>query len=323
MKTMVLHSISLLGTVFLLMTPVAAAEIQRPHEVISVGFPTQGGYFVYATLHPQERVSVFGVQTGVEDLSSGTWSSTTYVKRVPRGSFGNVVHVDFGPLGRIEGRFVGDRSRHLGHRSHFCRGRRPISESGRFSGAVVFRGDGGFLNASTHRAPIAVINRTFKLRCKKGHAADFDSSRPGLFAYVQTPSEFLSDSDGSYLHTILRGKNLVTEFMALEHFYSDTVGFKAVAREWLPDDVATTRSVEVERALEAAFALGEPEQRPETASVHPPLPFNGAAEYTRSLGELDGDLAASFLGKELPLAGPGSEAKICARPNRDKLWNCE
>lgn len=318
-----LRMLGLAIAALLLAAPAAAAEIQRPHEVVTVGFPAKDGFFVYAVLHPQERVVVFGAQSGVEDPSAGVWSSTSYVKRFPGGSLGKVAHADFGVLGRIDGRFVADRSPHVGHLSRFCRGRRPVSESGHFAGKVIFRGDGGYLRASTHRAPIAIVDRTFKLRCKKGHAAHFDNPRPGLFGYVQAPTDFLSDSDGTYLHTTLRSENLVTEFMALDHFFSDTVGFKAVAREWLRGDVATTRSVEVERTPDAAFVIGEPARRPQTAAVHPPLPFGGTAEYTRSLGSLDGDLTASFLGKELPLAGPGSEAEICARPDRRKPWNCE
>jgi hypothetical protein len=318
-----LRAICAAGMVLLLMASAAAAEIQRPHEVITVGFPTKDDFFVYAVLHPQERVAVLGVQNGVEDLSPGVWSSTSYVKQVPGRSFGEVVHVDFGSLGRVDGRFVADVPAHVGHLSRYCRGRRPTSQNGHFVGKFVFRGDGGYLDASTNWAQIAVVRRTFRLQCKKGHAAQFKNSRPGLFAYVQTPTESLANSDGTYLHTILRGENLVTEFMALDHLYFDTVGFKAVAREWLPDDVATTRSIEVERAPEAAFVVGEPGQRPETATVHPPLPFSGGAAYTRSLGSLDGDLAVSFLGKKLPLTGPDFEAKICARPDRDKLWHCE
>jgi hypothetical protein len=318
-----LRAICLAGAILLLMAPATAAEVQRPHEVITVVFPTEDDFLVYAVLHPQERVAVFGAQTGVEDPSAGVWSSTSYVKRIPRGSIGDVVHVDFGPLGRIDGRFSADGSTHLGHHSRFCRGRRPIRESGNFAGKVVFRGDGGYLNATTHRAPIALVNRTFKLRCQKGRAAHFKNRIPGLFGYVQASTESLSNNDGTYLHSILRAENLVTEFMALDHFGSDTVGFKAVAREWLPGDIATTRSVEVGSAPEGTFVLGEPQRRPESAFVHPPPPFAGAAEYTRSLGSLDVNLTASFLGKELPLAGPGSEAKICARPDPDKLWRCE
>jgi len=250
-------------------------------------------------------------------------SSTSYVERVPRHAFSDTIHVDFGWLGQIDGRFVADGPPHVGHLSRFCRGRRPTTQNGYLAGKFVFRGDGGYLDASTHRAQIAVLRRTFRLRCKKGHAAQFRNRRPGLFGYVQASTDSVSNSDGTYLHTILRAENLVTELMALDHFGTDSVGFKAVAREWLPDDVATTRSIEVERAAEAAFVLGEPEQRPETATVHPPLPFSGNGEYTRSLRSFDGDLAVSFLGKELPLAGASSEAKICARPDRRSLWKCE
>lgn len=318
-----LRGLCLAGAILLLMAPAAAAEIQHPHEVITVGFPTKDDFLVYATLHPQKRVAVLAAEAGPKDPISGVWSSTSYVKRVPRRSFGGAVHVNFGPLGRIDGRFVADVPPHVGHLSRFCKGRRPVSQNGYFTGSFVFRGDGGFLEASTHRAPIAVVQRTFKLRCKKGHAAQFDNPHPGLFGYVQASTGSISNSDGTYLWAVRRDENLVTELMALDRFRVDTVGFKAVAREWLPDDVATTRSIEVERAPESAFALGDPEQRPNSATVQPPLPFGGTAEYTRSLGTLDGDLTASFLGKDLPLAGPGSEAKICARPDPRKLWRCE
>jgi hypothetical protein len=322
MKT-ALRAICAAGTVLLLMAPAASAEIQRSHEVITVGFPTKDDFYVYAVLHPQERVAVLGAQTNVKDLSPGVWSSTSYVERVPGNSIGDTIHVDFGSLGQIDGRFVADVPPHVGHLSRYCHGRRPTSQNGYFAGKFIFRGDGGYLEASRNRAQIAVVRRSFRLRCKKGHAAQFRNPRPSLFGYVQAPTDYLSNEDGTYLRSVSQAENLATEFLALDHLYFDTVGFKAVAREWLPGEVATTRSVEVERAPEAALTLGEPEQRPETASVHPPLPFGGAAEYIRSLGHLEGDLAVSFLGKELPLAAPGSEAKICARPNQDKLWNCE
>jgi hypothetical protein len=321
MKTM-LRTLGAIGAVLALTPPAAAAEIQRSHEEVTIGFPADDGFNVYVKLHPQKRVAVFGAEAGVGALRSGIWSSTSYVKRVPRRSFGDVVHVDFGPFGQIDGRFVAEGSPRIGHLSRFCRGRRPVSEFGRFVGKVDFRGDGGWLDASTRKAS-ALVSRTFRLRCKKGHAADFDNPSPGLFGYVPASTNFLSNNDGTYLHSILRAENLVTEFMALEHFSSDTVGFKAVAREWLPGEVATIRSLEVESAPEPTLMLGGPEQRPVTVSAQPPLPFTGAAEYTRGLGTLDGDLTASFLGKELPLAGTGSEAKICARPDRRKLWRCE
>jgi hypothetical protein len=303
------------------LAPAAGAEVQRPHEVVTLGFPAGDGFLVYATLHPQKRVAVLGAQAGVEDPSSGIWSSTSYVERVARRSIGDVVHVDFGSLGRIDGRFVADGSPRVGHLSRLCRGHRPVSESGHFTGRLVFRGDGGYLYASTRRAPIAFVRRTFRLQCKKGHAADFDNPRPGLFGFVQASTDYLSNSDGTYLRSTVRGDDLVTEFMALDHFRADTVGFKAVAREWL-GDVATTRSVEVESAPEAAFVLGEPKQRPETAFVQPPLPFRGAAEYTPAAGTFTGDLAISFLGKDLALAGPSTKVEVCPRPRQDKLWDC-
>ncbi len=317
-----LRAIGLSAAVLLLAVPIATAEIQPPHEVITVGFPTDEGFFVYATLHPRERVAVFGAQAELEEPASGIWSSISYVKRVPRSAFGDAIHVDFGSVGRIDGRFVADVPPHYGHVSRFCRGPRPLSQNGHFTGKVDFRGDGGFLNVVTHRAQASVVRRTFRLRCKKGHAAKFKNRNPGLFGYVQASTGYLSDNDGTFLRAVLRGENLVTEFEALDHFAGDTVGFKAVAREWLPEEVATTRSLEVERAPERAFELTGPEESPESAKVQPPPPFSGSAEYLRSLGSFSGNLAASFLGKDLPLAGPGSEVEICPRPRRDKLWDC-
>jgi hypothetical protein len=316
------RSLCVAGALLALLVPVAKAEIQRPHEVITVVIPTAKGFTVYATLHPQKRVAVLGAQTSIEDLAAGTWSSTSYAKRVPSRSFGDAVHVDFGDLGRIDGRFVAEGKPHVGHLGRFCHGRRPISESGHFAGKFVFEGDGGYLDVSTRRAPIANIKRTFKLDCEKGHASHFRNRRSGLFGYAQASTDYLSNSDGTYLRSVRHAENLVTEFFALKHFRDPSVGFKAVAREWLPGDVATTRSIEVEQAPGQAFELAGPEERPNSAAVDPPLPFSGGAEYTSSLGSLSGDLAVSFLGKELSLAGTDSEAEICPRPDQDKLWDC-
>lgn len=317
-----LVSLCLAGLVLAFAAPSAGAEIQRPHEVITVGFPTKDGFFVYATLHPRERVAVLGTQIELEGPASGKWASTSYVERVPRSSFGDTIHVDFGPLGRVDGRFVADVPPHHGHVSQFCRGRRPVTENGYFAGKVVFRGDGDYLDVVTHRAQASVVRRTFRLRCKQGHAGKFENPRPGLFGYVQAPTDFFSDNDGTFLRSVLRSEDLVTEFEALDHFSGDTAGFKAVAREWLPGEVATTRSIEIERAPGSSFELTGPEEQPEAAVVHPPPPFSGSAEYLRDLGSFSGDLAVSFLGKDLPLAGLGAETEICPRPRRDDLWDC-
>jgi len=318
-----LRATGLLVAGLFLLAPPAAAEVQRPHETITIGLPTRNGFFVYASVYPQKRVAVFGAQTAVEQGIRAWGSSASYVKRVPRRSLGEIMHIDFGSLGRIDGRVVAEGPAQVGHVSRFCRGRRPVSESGHFVGNLAFRGDGGYLDASAHRAPIAIIRRTFRLHCKKGRAAQFDNPAPGLFGYVQASTSYVSNTDGTYLRAVRRDDHVVTEFMALDHFGATTIGLKAVAREWLSGDIAATRSIEVEDAPAAAFSLGEPDRRPDTAAVHPPPPFSGAAEYTRSLGPLDGDLAVSFLGKELPLAGPTSEAEVCARPDQRYFWDCK
>lgn len=114
----------------------------------------------------------------------------------------------------------------------------------------------------------------------------------------------------------------VLDFQALHCLRERSTTFRAAALEWLPEEVATTRWVEVSRVAENLFQVDEAERHPRTATGAPPLPFNGEATYRRERQKLLGDLRVSFLGENLRLASHDVEAEICRGTPEEPDWLC-
>lgn len=293
----------------------ARFEVQHPEERIYVVLPPEAGWSIVAVLYPKRNVAVIYAEKGEPEGRGGRWMGTGYAIHPSSRFSRRHVNVDFGALGRIKGRITSPGPTGGGRHSPFCKGPQPVAESGEFKGSMVFAGDGGYVEAEGREVP-AFVERSFALRCKKGHADKFKNFIPGLFGYIAPPTRTFSNGDGTRLSSSMAGAGRVTEFVALHHLFEHSSTFEAAALEWLPGDVAATRWVEASRVAWSNFTIGQPDLHPQTATVDPPPPFSGEATYSRDTRTLTGDLTASFPGLELPLAGDQSEASICVFTRR-------
>jgi hypothetical protein len=293
----------------------ASAEVQRPDETAYINLRTGQGYELVVGLHPKRDVAVLHVAKGEPEEKGERWTGVAYAIHPPPAAFKRGIDLHFGRLATIRGRFVPDGPAETGRHNRFCQGRAPVSESGQFRGRIAFRAEAGYLKVNAERAE-EHITRSFKLRCKHGHAAKFQNRIPGLFGYIESGAGAFSNRDGTILAVRTRDDRRITEFFALHHLFEQSSTFKAATLEWLPGEIAAVRWAEVFRVAVETFIVTPPERRPATAAVRPPAPFEGEATYSRASHHLEGDLSVSFPGLKLPLASPTSEAGICALTRR-------
>lgn len=286
-----------------------AAEVQRPEERAYVVLDGPRGWEVNFALYPRRNVAAVIAEKGHPWMKRSRWLGAAYAVHPQAGAFEGGVNVSFGKLGGLVGRFVASEPPKKGRRSRFCKGRRPVSESGHFIGRITFRGDGGYLGVRARHAR-EFVSRSFRLRCRHGHAQHFKNYIPGLFGYIAPGAGFFND-DGTFLESRLNSRHRYRDFIALHHLFERTSTFKASVLEWLPEEVATTRWVEVSRVAVDTFTTSEPKLHPASATIDPPFPFSGTGTYSRRGHGLRGDLSVAFPGLRLRLAGKEAKAVLC------------
>jgi hypothetical protein len=203
-------------------------------------------------------------------------------------------------VGRISMRFeqVG-RTEHTPPTDN-CKGDGSDSERGVFRGTIVFNGEKGFTRARAHRVSGTIYDSAKEI-CKREKEGKGGHGFHSAFLAAVAP----------------RGRGLLSFFAA--KFSSDL----ALAPEQtaysaslfqLKGPMSVSRTV-ARVASGDSFTLGEPSQRPTTASVTPPSPFSGVANF-----QLESNSTASWTGPlsvDLPgfgpvgFAGPKFSAELC------------
>jgi hypothetical protein len=225
-------------------------------------------------------------------------SVATYLDRSPDQK-GSGIKARFPGIGRISARFHPKGSPHR-EPPFFsqCRGGETVKQPGLFVGTIEFRGERGYTSVSATRAS-GEISTTEREICKRSvfdDGPDLKVDRTELWAYSRS-----------------RGRQ---------------VGFGASM--WgSPDSPLTTFGasvVERRRAIaifRLTFASGEESQltagdsrpHPLSATVTPPAPFHGSAEFERTAeGDRSwtGSLSVHFPGLDpIALTGPSFVARFC------------
>jgi hypothetical protein len=182
-----------------------------------------------------------------------------------------------------------------------CHGGETIKQRGHFIGTIRFRGERGYTSVKTTRAR-GEITTTTKEVCKRsmfGESPDPVEDRTELFAYSRSKGRAI----GFTASTTALGS--ITSFTA---FGASTVERRrgmTISRHVLaPGD-------------ESQLVAGDTRPYPLSATVTPPAPFHGSAEFQRTI-EGDrawtGSLSVSFPGLDsIALTGPRFDARFCQR----------
>jgi hypothetical protein len=296
-------------TVLLVLVTIAAlaafpaAAVARPGFVVhkaheEVTFPGQAGegWSVFIDARSPHQATVI-----VED-ATGT-EGVTY--ELPALVKGNRLEIHYGQVIDVSVRFRPRSRRLVPELPHeHCTGRRPVILSGVFVGTIELNGELGYadLDESSHKG---TLERTPRQVCRR--------SRPArAAAYDEAPVEQLVAERAE-------GRS-ETFFAAISNFPTliphPRWSFEA-ARFEQDGPVKITRQVGLE--LETGATFSTEEAAPPIATVEPPPPFAGSAEYRGGPGSATwaGSLAVDFPGlPPLPLTGRGFTTHFCVGEGR-------
>jgi hypothetical protein len=301
--------------------PAGAASAKPGYRVkpkslhLNLALPATNGY--------SALIRTSGHRQVILSVSKGDFSAA-YVAlgRVTRKG----IKVDFGPLGHVALRFRGMEKFHprlapglklppsLRER---CKGRRSVGEKGVFLGSVRFQGERGYMQVHTHRRDGTVV-RSYRRVCRSAARASASGAQPreeGVYFGAQARRHgrvrFLTGVEMSF--AVREEESAVTFAVSGER---KKVGRVAAFKLLL--DINQFDSVEIS-------PRGE---KPLTAEVKLPKPFEGKASYRR-----EGKAPPSWsgtLGIHLPgsglvrLTGPEFDAELCRAirvPDFDRCSN--
>jgi hypothetical protein len=181
-----------------------------------------------------------------------------------------------------------------------CKGDGSDTRRGVFRGAIVFNGEKGFARARAHRASGKVYDSAKEI-CTREKEGRGGPSFHTTFLTAVAP----------------RGGGLLSFFAAkfsLDSIPTPEQTVYSASLIQFKGPMSVSRTVSRDASGES-FTLGEPSQRPTTASVTPPSPFAGEANF-----QLESNSTASWTGPlsvDLPgfgpvaFAGPKFSAELC------------
>jgi hypothetical protein len=240
-------------------------------------------------------ISVFGNHGRVSLTAQRGNASVTYKARGLASS--RRIKARFGGLGRVSVRFHPTRPSHLvPEPPGNCKGRGEVVQAGRFVGTIAFEGEQGYTTVHASGA-MGKVTKAFKQTC-----ISQGSEEGGPTVTILNAS---SKSSGVFITAFK------VVYRAHPRFDGALLGASIV--EFRPGGLSILRSISVTTSLDA-FTVSGSGGEITSATIAPPRPFTGTAEYQRtkgSSGSWTGSLVGDFPGRgEVSLAGPEFSAEI-------------
>jgi hypothetical protein len=287
-------------------------EVQRANISGFAYLGKRDGYDLHIYL-PDDRVAIFSVSRFARNGGSFAEAISAYAVRDQGSLARGVIRARLGSLGRIALRFRPNGKVRKRPTRRDCEGRPALTEYGTFIGHVEFNGEGGYLHASSTRGP-GKVDRSFRLKCKKGAALDLGSK--SLREYAAPGFGIILSSD----------HGIVSLLDATGHDHGRSIWIKAAhqagagpgAEVWLGTlesqaGMAIGRGAYVE-GVPGTLLTSLPGAHPATATLAPPAPFFGEAHYLEKSAtshSWTGDLGVNLPGLTLPLTGSGFYTSLC------------
>lgn len=300
--------------------PAAAAAAPRPPREVQQ--PTMSGLvylgkvdgYEIAIANPSSHVAILWVDRSDEGEDRGiAYSETGYAVRPQRSVASGVLRASFGSIGRINLHFQPRGKTRVGHTAKHCRGRPPQTEPGVYRGTVSLRGEGGYFQVHS-KTGSGIRRRSYRLSCAPGQAVK-DKAQP-LYEYVAPSEGFFVSSAGGSIALILAISRQGGRFVYLRaaHMQSADPGAEvqagAVERE---PGMAIGHNAWVDGG-EGTLLTSLPSVHPATATLAPPAPFHGEANFREKSStshSWTGTLGVSFPGLDLPLTGSTYATSLC------------
>ena len=315
--------------------PAGASAAPRAHRRHVQVFPATSSGLMFAGERDGHEIAVSFLEpdlailhVGNYDNETGTVASTNYGAHF-EGSlpFGRV-RASFGAIGSLSVRFRPDGQGRLGRESEKCTGRRGGDEYGHFVGRISLRGEGGYFAVHSRRLP-GSVTRTYRLRCQvKRRRPTYppESLREAVVPQMSLPggggvgpglaSLQLEDVEGSRVLG-----------MRVDHFAGQREGasVQLVEREY-QGQMPVGRGVAIESSPPGTLLTSLPGEHPKRATLKPPAPFSGEAEYlalSPTSHSWTGTLAVQFPGLLQPLTGPEFASSLCVARAFGRSAGCE
>lgn len=292
--------------------PRQALEVQRAATVGFVILGERGGYQIGLEV-PNDRVALFYV--GGFKLKDGSISGSSSVYAVHNQSSlaQGVIRARLGSLGRVSLRFRPNGRIRKHHLERGCKGRPPITEYGTFIGHVSFDGEGDYLHASFAKGR-GEVTHAFRLECKKGRA--YDLSPKPLREYVAPDFGFFFSFGRGSVSLLNAAARSHGRYVGIRAAHSEGSGPGAEVQLGTLEsrgEMAIGRGAYV-NGFPGTLVTSLPGAHPATATLAPPAPFYGEANYLEKSSTSHswaGTLRVSLPGLTLPLTGPGFYTSLC------------
>jgi hypothetical protein len=226
------------------------------------------------------------------------------------------LRADFGAVGSVSVRFRPGGKVRSGKSKSNCTGRPGRNEDGTFVGRVSLRGEGGYFHVAAKRAN-GTLDRLFRIRCEVKHRHPYyppESLRDAVVPGMSIP--FGSGTGGS-LASLEVGANEARREVGLrvDHYAGQREGANLQLAELeYQGKMPVGRGALIEGSPAGTFLTTLPGEHPATATLKPPAPFSGEAEYVGASPvshSWTGNLAVQLPGQLLPLTGPEFASSLC------------
>jgi hypothetical protein len=277
------------------------------------------GYKLKVALTDRHRLGVQAIDT---DFAHRTITTVAYGLPVHQRQGSDDIKARIGSLGRIDIRFVPERTKKAKSGSTQCAGGELTTEIGHYVGSISFRGEGGYTRAQAHRVAGTVETEAVG-KCpppKRVKAMEKEEAETVGKLEEEEAAKRNEEEGLTQVGVKARGGEVVFTAARIESPAGGRKGssasFVAVAqREHGP--MREVSLVGIIAAKGSAFEVPDLQSPTAEAILSPPSPFSGSAIFhgeSAQPGNWTGDLKVDLPGfGTVPLTGAGVNASICQR----------
>ena len=275
------------------------------------------GFKLKVTLTDRHRLGVQAIHT---DFAHRTITTVAYGLPVHQRQGSDDIKARIGSLGRIDMRFVPERTKKDRPGSTRCTGGELTTEIGHYVGSFSFHGEGGYTRAQAHRAAGRIKTQSFgKCPPPKQVKAIQREEAESVGKLEEEERAKRSEEDGlTEVEVKARGGKVVFTAARIDVAAGGRKGssanFVAVGQRQR-GPIREVSLVGLLAVKASTFEVPDLQNPTAEAILSPPSPFSGSATFgaeSPQPGNWTGDLKVDLPGfGPVPLTGAGVKASIC------------
>lgn len=279
------------------------------------------GYKIKVTLTDRHRLAVQAIDT---DFAHRTITTVAYGLPVHQRQGSDDIKARIGSLGRIDMRFVPERTKKAGPGSTQCAGGELTTETGHYVGSISFRGEGGYTRGESHRVAGTIETESIgtcppqkQVKAIQGEEAETVGKLEEEEQAKRTAelNEVQVDAKARRSKVVFTGTRVEAASGGRK---VSSVNFLAIGpRERGP--IREVSLVGIIGVKGSSFQVPDLQNPTNEAIVSPSSPFSGSATFrgeSPEPGTWTGDLKVALPGfGTVPLTGGDVQASMCQAPH--------